>query len=79
MAMFGSSWNEDRHEEGSMFGPKMGSWSVRSISDPRWNSNGRGYGLVCLGGPQDAHTWVELCREKYGEPPADLVMSFMKD
>jgi hypothetical protein len=62
-----------------MFGPKMGSWWVTSKIDPRWNSNGRGYGLVCTGGPQDAHTWIELCREKYGTQPDDLEMGFMKD
>lgn len=78
MAMFGGSWNDD-HEEGSMFGPRMGSWWVRSKIDPRWNSNGRGYGLVSMGGPQDAHTWVEVCREKYGTQPDDLEMGFMKD
>lgn len=77
MRMFGD--RDDHHEEGSMFGPKMGSWYVSSKLDPRWNSNGRGYGLVSMGGPQDAHTWVELCKKKYGELPADLEMGFMKD
>lgn len=77
MAMFGSSWNDDSPEEGSMFGPKMGSWWVNSVSDPRWNSSGRGYGLVCCGDQYDAHTWIESCQEKYGDPPVDLEMGFM--
>lgn len=71
--------DRDAPEEGSMFGPKMGSWYVNSRLDPRWNASGRSYGLVCLGGPQDTHTWIEQCREKYGEQPADLEMGFMKD
>ena len=78
MAMFGfNSWNDDAPS--SMFGPKEGTWWVTSASAPHWNSNGRGFGLVSMGGPQDAHTWVEHCKEKYGEPPPDLEMGFMKD
>lgn len=76
MRMFG---DQETHEEGSMFGPKMGTWSVNSKLDPRWNASGRAHGLVCLGGPQDAHMWIEHCKEKYGEQPTDLMMGFMKD
>jgi hypothetical protein len=63
----------------SMFGPKMGSWSVHSESDPRWNKSGRAEGLCCMGGPQEMKDWIEECKKKYGEPPADATMSFMKD
>jgi hypothetical protein len=79
MAMFGSSWNEDDREPGSMFGPKMGYWFVSSRIDSRWNASGRSHGLVCMGGPQDMHTWIEECKAKYGTPPDDLASGFMKD
>lgn len=82
MAFFGSSWREDDEDNGyggSMFGPKMGSWWVTSNQDSRWNSSGRGYGLVTLGGPSDAHTWIEECERKYGARPSDLELGFMKD
>ena len=62
-----------------MFGPKMGSWCVTSKSDPRWNNSGRSEGLCCNGGPQEMQDWIEECKKKYGEPPADATMSFMKD
>jgi hypothetical protein len=63
----------------SMFGPKMGSWWVSSEKDPRWNKNGRGKGLVCTGGPPEAHKWIEKCRKTLGEQPDDLEYGFMKD
>jgi len=63
----------------SMFGPKMGSWSVHSESDPRWNKSGRGYGLVTSGGPREMQEWIDECIEKYGDPPEDATRSFMKD
>jgi hypothetical protein len=63
----------------SMFGPKMGSWSVNSMKDPRWNKSGRGYGLVTSGGPSEMREWIKQCREKYGDPPDDCCQNFMKD
>jgi len=63
----------------SMFGPRMGTWSVYSESDSRWNKSGRAAGLVCTGGPQEMRDWIKECREKYGSPPDDAVMSFMKN
>jgi hypothetical protein len=63
----------------SMFGPKMGTWYVHSAADPRWNKSGRAEGLVCLGGPQEMHNWINECKRKYGEPPEDAEMGFMKD
>jgi len=58
---------------------KMGTWSVHSVSDPRWNRSARGAGLVCQGGPQQMKDWISQCRAKYGDPPADTIMEFMKD
>jgi len=63
----------------SMFGPKMGSWAVQSVKDPRWNKSGRAFGLVCEGGPQEMKDWIKECFEKYGEPPDDATREFMKD
>lgn len=63
----------------SMFGPKMGSWCIHSKIDPRWNKNGRGYGLVVTGGPSEAKDWIEECKKKFGPEPKDLELGFMKD
>jgi hypothetical protein len=62
-----------------MFGPKLGTWWVSSKKDPRWNNQGRGYGLVSEGGPTELGAWIDLCRNKYGEPPDDAEQGFMKD
>lgn len=57
----------------SMSGPKMGSWSVHSESDPRWNKSGR------TGGPDEMGKWIEKCKNKYGDPPDDTTMGFLRD
>ena len=62
-----------------MFGPKLGTWSVHSEKDPRWNKSGRGYGLVTSGGPQEMRDWIEKCKEEFGDPPDDATESFWKD
>lgn len=62
-----------------MFGPKMGSWWVNSEIDSRWNKNGRAPGLACEGGPDEMHQWIDYCKLKYGDPPKDAEMGFMKD
>lgn len=62
-----------------MFGPKMGTWTVESKSDPRWNNSGHARGLVTMGGPKEMVDWIAECCEKYGEPPEDATMSFYKD
>lgn len=64
---------------GMLFGGRMGSWSVSSKSDSRWNKSGRGIGAVTSGGPQEMQDWYDKCKEKYGEPPTDLTYFFMKD
>jgi hypothetical protein len=73
------NYYEDGYKPSSMFGPKMGAWTIRSIKDPRWNNNGRADGLVCEGGPKEMKDWVKSCKEKYGESPEDLMWSFWKD
>lgn len=62
-----------------MFGPSEGTWWVYSKKDPRWNREGRGDGFVTLGGPEDMQTWIRKCKEKFGDPPDDAEMGFMKD
>ena len=61
-----------------MFGPKLGSWTVSSKKDPRWNAQGEGYGLVTSGGPSEIYDWIEECKKKFGEQPDDLSVSFHK-
>ncbi len=62
-----------------MFGPKMGSWAVRSEKDPRWNKSGRGRGFALGGGPIAMQEWIQRCIEKYGDPPNDATEEFWKD
>lgn len=62
-----------------MFGPKEGSWYVHSESDPRWNKSGRGFGLVCEGGPSEMKDWIEHCKKEFGKVPDDATQGFMKD
>ena len=62
-----------------IFGPRMGSWSVHSDTDPRWNKEGRDYGLVCNGGPRVMRDWVDHCKKTLGEIPEDCTSSFYKD
>lgn len=72
--------DDDECSTGSMiFGPKMGTWTVHSDKDPRWNASGRATGLVCDGGPKAMKDWVKSCKEKYGDAPKDLIGSFWKD
>lgn len=61
-----------------MFAPKPGRWWVQCKTDPRWNKSGRGCALVNLG-PKEMWDWIEQCKEKYGQPPNDAQMGFMKD
>lgn len=79
MAMFGMGEDEEDDDSGSMFGPRMGTWWVSSKSDPRWDKSGRASGLVCCGGPNEMTDWIEECTKKYGPPPEDARMGFMKD
>jgi hypothetical protein len=70
---------DDRGKGSGMFGIKMGTWTVHSDKDKRWNNSGRAYGLVCGGGPLEMQDWVEKCKKKYGKPPDDCTMEFWKD
>jgi|GEM_PF-4356105 len=84
MGLFQGGLKDDEDENyksmGSMlFGPKMGTWSVHSDKDKRWNKSGRCPGLVCMGGPQEMQDWIDECRKKYGDPPDDCTREFWKD
>jgi len=63
----------------NIFNPKIGTWTVHSDKDPRWNKSGRGYGLVISGGPPEMKRWIKDCTEKYGNPPNDTTKAFYKD
>lgn len=69
----------DEDWDRSMFGPKPGTWSIESQSDPRWNKYGRSMMLVTAGYPPDAQAWIDECKRLYGKPPDDLAYSCMKD
>lgn len=64
--------------EGSMFGPKPGSWWLSSKSDPRWDCSGRDDvgGFQC---PPEATAALEAKKAELGEPPHDLEYGYMKD
>lgn len=63
-----------------MFGPKPGSWSLTSKSDPRWNCGGHVSALVVMAGLHpDAERALERLRERLGKPPEDLEYGCMKD
>lgn len=64
---------------GKMFGPKMGTWSVHSVKDPRWNKSGRKEWLCTAGNTPEAEQWAKECKEKFDEYPDDLEYSFFKD
>lgn len=57
----------------------MGTWTVHSKIDPRWNKSGRARGLCCLGGPREMQDWIDECKKGFGEPPDDATKSFLKD
>lgn len=63
----------------SMFGPKEGSWWVRSEKDPRWNFSGRGYILFTSGPPEEVNKRLEELEKLYGPQPDDLEWGGMKD
>jgi len=65
----------------SMFGPKMGTYWIRSDSDPRFNESWRKEGLCCWGIPDWIMDWInqktkDLALEDF---PDDLTWGFMKD
>ena len=58
-----------------------GTWSLRSASDPRWNTSGTLN--VGLGGledrPHEAEIWVEDKTRELGQPPKDLTIEVWRD
>jgi len=64
---------------GMFGGARMGTWTVHSDKDPRWNMSGRAVGCCVDGGPQEMRAWIEECRKEYGEPPDDCTVEFYKD
>jgi hypothetical protein len=75
MILFGG---DDPPDEGSIFGPRRGSWWVVSKLDPRWNGSGQarvGGFAMCA----EAKAHVEAKKLELGDPPADLEHGYMKD
>jgi hypothetical protein len=63
-----------------MFGPKSGSWWVRSKKDPRWNGGGSTESLMFSSGPPpEVEAHIRSMVGKYGKKPKDLEWGGMKD
>ena len=78
MAMIGLASQEAGEEyDGSMFGPRIGTWGFYSSSDPRWRISGRG--SVGFTMHPDAKKELKRLRRAYGKPPKDLEYYAMKD
>lgn len=57
---------------------RMGTWWLRSASDPRWNAGGRSQvGMFSV--PLAAKEKIEELKLKLGEPPEDFEIGYMKD
>ena len=57
---------------------QMGSWWVKSQSDPRWNKTGRGkVGSFMI--PSGAEARINKCEKEFGVKPEDLEYGYMKD
>ena len=58
--------------------PQLGSWWMRSKSDPRWDCDDRS----SVGGfqmPTDLTNKINELKATLGEPPKDLEWGYMKD
>lgn len=74
-----SEFDDNHRDEGSMFGPKPGTWWVASKSDPRFNMDGRDLvgGFRC---PSSAREAFEAKVKELGASlPDDLEFGYMKD
>lgn len=62
----------------AMFGPREGTWTLCSPTDPRWNASG----TDLVGGfmmPEKCKQKLAELKKELGHPPADLKWSYMKD
>lgn len=56
----------------------MGTWSVESKEDPRWNKDGRGL-VEVFSVHADARDWIEKKQQELGPEPDDLTYGYVKD
>lgn len=71
--------DDPQDDDGSMFGPKPGTWYVSCPSDPRWNGSGHArVGLFSMPGAVVEHLNAKV-QELGAEPPADCEWGYMKD
>lgn len=82
MAFFNLRDDDDEaleDKDGSMFGPKPGTWWVQCPSDPRWDGSGH----TRVGGfvqPKEATAHLANKEQELGmAPPADCEWGYMKD
>lgn len=79
MSIFGLQDEDEAVDDGSMFGPKPGTWALLSKKDKRFNMQGRGKvgGLVM---PAEAKRALETKKAELGcDAPDDLEFSYFKD
>lgn len=56
----------------------MGTWSVESKKDERWNKEGRGL-VEVFSVHADARAWIEKKQQELGPEPDDLTYGYVKD
>ncbi len=54
-------------------------WSLKSETDPRWNTNGQFQGFATAGMSVQCSAWIETQTSILGEPPNDLSYMCMKE
>lgn len=58
---------------------RQGTWWIKSKSDPRWYASGRGeVGMFSVDG-REYQEVVDSLINRYGDPPVDLRIGYMKD
>lgn len=56
---------------------KHGSWRLHSESDSRWNANNEAQvGMFTM--PEECKQKLDELKKKYGDPPEDLIYSYVK-
>ena len=60
------------------FGGSSGTLVGKQQDHPRWNADGNSTvgGLVM---PSSAQEWIDACKRKFGDPPADCEWGILKD
>lgn len=57
---------------------REGTWWIESKTDKRWNCGGRAYASV-LSASRLIEDKIDELTRRYGDPPDDIEVGFMKD